>query len=317
MDTMQPTVEAAPPRPRYLFVLQTGLITTAIALFGVYWLNWHADTQPMGWYVNYVIPIGAIIVGLVAGSGYGIASWLSGLRIGRGLLVAVLALQTCAYIAAEYIEYRDVLTELESLNASGNGVVELPSFPEYYDFKARNFAWKPERTGGEPTALGGWGYFFVLLGAAGFIFSSLIAPGILMGVPYCDNCQRYMSTKLLGIVPASVPHKKVKKSETAALEAYQKEQEQATDAGEASLQRLRDAITASDSERFKSELAAAGDRKANDKLPRRLHVSLSWCKGCESGRLLPKAVEGQGKQMKITKLPTTDASPEFVRAMLG
>jgi uncharacterized protein (DUF2267 family) len=138
-----------------------------------------------------------------------------------------------------------------------------------------------------------------------------------MGVPYCDNCQRYMSTKLLGIVPASVPHKKIKKSETAALEAYQKEQEQATDAGEASLQRLRDAITASDSERFKSELAAAGDRKANDKLPRRLHVSLSWCKGCESGRLLPKAVEGQGKQMKITKLPTTDASPEFVRAMLG
>src|SRR3954467_8419799 len=81
----------------YLIVLLGGFITSALTLAGIYWLNRKSpDFHPMGFYANYVIPAGAILVGLVAGSGYGIASWLTGARIGRGLLWTVVAMQTGA-----------------------------------------------------------------------------------------------------------------------------------------------------------------------------------------------------------------------------
>src|SRR5678815_2792706 len=85
-------------RTPYFFVLQCGIVTSVLALAGVYWLGRNTtDFHIMGWYANYVIPAGALIVGLVAGSGYGIASWFSGVRISRGLLWTVLLLQTGAY----------------------------------------------------------------------------------------------------------------------------------------------------------------------------------------------------------------------------
>src|SRR5687767_7603129 len=92
-------------RTPYLFVLQCGILTSVLALAGVYWLNKKAtDFHIMGWYANYIIPAGALIVGLVAGSGYGIASWVTGVRIRRKLLWTVVLLQTGAYLGAEYVE---------------------------------------------------------------------------------------------------------------------------------------------------------------------------------------------------------------------
>jgi hypothetical protein len=52
------------------------------ALVGVYLLATNTkDFNIMGWYANYVLPIGALLVGLVASSGYGIASWITGQKI--------------------------------------------------------------------------------------------------------------------------------------------------------------------------------------------------------------------------------------------
>ena len=55
-------------------VLLCGLATTALALFGVYLLDAKTDDfHIMGWYANYILPVGAVIVGVAASSGYGIA----------------------------------------------------------------------------------------------------------------------------------------------------------------------------------------------------------------------------------------------------
>jgi hypothetical protein len=56
----------------------------------VHWIaTAHPDFDLMGLYAALVIPAGALIVGALAGSGYGIASWLGGRRVGGGLVVAV------------------------------------------------------------------------------------------------------------------------------------------------------------------------------------------------------------------------------------
>jgi hypothetical protein len=283
----------------------------------VYWLNKNAtDFHIMGWYANYVIPAGALIVGLVAGSGYGIASWVTGVRISRRVLWTVVLLQTGAYVGAEYVEYRDVLKQFEQRGMVLAQARNLPSFPEYYDLKARGFAWKKEHGGaGEP--LGGWGYIFVLLGAAGFILGGLIAPAVLFAAPYCDSCQRYMTRKVLGVLPAAVPVKKISKKDTAAQAAHAREQEEAAARADLAVARLREAIATGNVEAFTLELAAAGSVKQSNKLPRRVEVSLTWCRSCEGGRIALTLVSGLGEQMTQLKLGEVTVPPEFVRAMVA
>ncbi|MFL5245560.1 MAG: hypothetical protein ACJ8FY_25980 [Gemmataceae bacterium] len=299
----------------YFAVLMSGVLTSAITLAGVYWLGRNTDDfYIMGWYANYVIPAGAIIVGIAAASGYAVASWLTGTRISRGLLLAVLLLQTGAYVMAEYVEYRDVM---DSLKQQGLLIGPEPTFPQYYDFKARSFAWKKEGARNQPgQPLGGWGYAFVLLGAAGFILSGLIAPAVLYAVPYCENCQRYMKTKRLGVLPASVPVKKIAKSDPAAQEAHAKEQEQAGVKADEALARLRAAIAEGRFDTLKKELLAAGPSKANEKLPRRVRVSLIWCKGCQEGRIVTAVASGNGKTLQEMKLAEHPVPATFVCGIL-
>jgi hypothetical protein len=309
---------ASPSRKPYLFVIQSGIVTSALALAGVYWLNKNAsDFHIMGWYANYVIPAGAILVGLVAGSGYGIASWTTGVRIGKGLLWTVVLLQTLAYIGAEFVEYRDVMAQIKQPAMFNAQPQNLPSFLEYYDFKARSFAWKKKDGNGIGEALGGWGYFFVLLGAAGFILGGLIAPAILFAVPYCESCQRYMKRKMLGVLPASVAVKKVSKKDPAAQAAHAAEQDEAGARAEAAVGRLREAIASGDIEVFTREISTAGSVKDNNKLPRRVEVSLAWCKSCEGGRITVTLVNGAGEQTTKQILGEGVVPPEFVGAIVA
>ena len=316
MDLETAPVEDFIPRSNkpYFTVLMSGLITTAFTLGGVYWLSRSTDdVHIMGWYANYVIPAGAMIVGAAASSGYAIASWLTGTRISRALLAAVLLIQTGAYVAAEYVEYIDVM---DTLRQRGLLVGQEPSFPQYYDFKARSFAWKPEGKGNQPQPMGGWGYIFVLLGAAGFIVSGLFSPALLYKVPYCELCQRYMKRKVLGVLPASVPAKKIAKKDQSAQEAYAKEQELAVVKADAALARLRAAIEEGSIDTAKQELRAAGAVKANEKLPRRVRVTLAWCKGCREGRIILTQVSGAGKELQAVELAQYAADCTFVSEML-
>src|SRR5581483_8432529 len=53
-------------RNRSLVVLAAGLASTVVALVGVMLISHYGDENVMGWYANYVIPAGAVLVGLVA-----------------------------------------------------------------------------------------------------------------------------------------------------------------------------------------------------------------------------------------------------------
>jgi hypothetical protein len=299
----------------YFTVLMCGLLTTAATLAGVYWLGKNTtDFHIMGWYANYVIPVGAILVGIAAASGYAGASWLTGTRISKGLLLAVLLFQTAAYVTAEYVEYRDVM---DGLKREGVIVDPEPSFPQYYDLKARSFAWEEKGAKNQKAKpLGGWGYVFVLLGAVGFILSGLIAPAALRSVPYCDGCQRYMKRTVLGVLPASVPVKKISKRDQAALDAHANEQQQAVVNAEASVARLRAAIGEGNAAAVKQELLAAGPTKANEKLPKRVRFTLAWCKTCREGRVVTVVASGQGKALQVEKLAEDAVPAAFVGGVL-
>jgi len=289
-------------------VLISGLATTALTLLGVYLLDRYADDfHMMGWYANYVIPAGAILVGIAASSGYGLASWFSGIKITKKLLWMVLALQFVAYFAAQYIEF-------SNLHLVYHDTGKPVAFFKYYDFTARSFAWKQhDGSMGEP--LGAWGYFFRALEVIGFAGAGLIVPAALRKAPYCPACQRYMKTRQLALLPASVKVKKVKKSDEAGKAAHEAEQQQAFDAGKQTLATLQEFATSNSTAEFRSKLEELKPgKKLAAKLPGRFSVSLVHCKRCYAGQLVSKLQLGQGQHIKISELGRTELHPEFVRS---
>ncbi len=290
-------------------VLFCGLATTALSLIGVYLLDRSSeDFHIMGWYANYILPMGAVLVGVVASSGYGIASWVSGIKITRSLLWMVLGLQVVAYFAAQYVEFT-------GLHLVHRKTGEPVGFLEYYDLTARSFAWKQDNgQSGEP--LGTWGYAFRALELLGFACGGLIIPAVMRKAPYCQSCQRYMRTRQLTLFSASVPARKVKKSDVGATQAYAAEQEAAFEAGKQTWESLRQMAADGKGSGFGAklqELAAA--RKEAAKLPKRFSLKAVTCKKCASGWLHVDALTGQGKQLKQTEFARLDLSPEFVRSV--
>lgn len=293
-----------------MLVLLAGLGTTALTLFGIYWMDINVpDFNAMGWHIDYIIPVGAILVGIVSALGYGIVSWISGIKIVRGLFWAVLFFQFSAYFGAQYIEFKHMDLVYKD---TGNPV----PFLTYFDMSTRAFAWKDKDSTTAGSPLGVWGYAFRGLEIIGFACGGLIVPALLMKKPYCDNCRRYMKYRSLGIIPGSAPVKKVKKSDTAGQAAAQAEQQAAFASAQGLLGMLRQMAAEGRADDFRNAVNPLKiGNSAAVKLPIRYRLAMSSCRQCAAGSLRIWEETGRGKQLKQTELPRSDASPEFVTAI--
>jgi len=308
MSSSEPVPVPAPAATggQFRLVLGSGLITTTLALLGVYLLNARAGENIMGWYANYVIPIGALLVGLVAASGYGLASWSAGVKITKGLLWTILILQVVAYFAAQYIEYANLPA----------AVRERVGFWRYFDFATRTFAFR-DRSGNPGAPLGLWGYGLRALEIIGFVIGSLIVPLILWKKPYCDLCQVYFRTRSLGLLPAGPPVRKLKKKDAEGQAAYAKETEEAAAAGAALLATLSEHATAGRAAEFTALLAQHAPKpkqKEYGKLASRIALAASYCPRCHKGFLAATAFAGQGEKAQQTPIGRTPLAPDFVRS---
>jgi hypothetical protein len=292
------------------------VVTTALTLLGVWWLDNNAtDFHIMGWYGDYVIPAGAILVGLAAGSGFGAASYLTGFRIRRGILLAVLVLQIGAYLAAQVLEFRALTREEPLVDAQG----ETLTFLRYYHLRAMAFAWDDHGKPGQP--LGEWGYVFVGLGVIGFVLGGVLAPAILLKAPYCEQCALYMKSRALALVPASAKGRRVSKKDAAGQAALHEEQEQAAAGARGVLARLGDLAGRGDALGIKSALGSYPPRgpeaRRAGRLPSRLRISLVRCRACAAGYLQPAMMTGQGRAIRVSKLDRLNLPPDAVRLMAG
>jgi hypothetical protein len=301
---------AAPGRDARVTVLLSGLVTTALALVGVYLLSAKTDDfNIMGWYANYVLPIGALIVGLVAASGYGIGSWRTGQKITRSLLWTVLGLQVAAYFAGQYIEFHSLGLQYNDGTPVG--------FLSYFDYAARSFSWQ-QRDGSAGSPLGIWGYGFRLLELVGFCGGSLAVPLMLRAVPYCEGCQSYMKTKEAGLLPASVPSRRVKKSDATAQASYDVERQEAWKRGGDLTAAITERAAAGDVDGYRALLSEhASQKRQIVKLPARIALSIVRCPKCSGGFLKTILWTGQGKQMVQKEIGRQELTPTFVRVVTG
>lgn len=274
----------------------SGLATSVIALVGVWVLSATTEFNIMGFYLNKILPVGAIGIGLVASSGYGLAAWKTGLKMTRSLVLTVCALLVGAYFAAQYVEFRS----LGTLRNRWTG--ERIGFLKYFDVATRSFAWK-SKDGVLPSPLGLWGYGVRALELIGFALGGLIVPGSLRSKAFCDGCQLYMTARSVGFIPASMPARKINKKDQEGKAAYETEQQEAIERGRAELDSLMTFVNAGDLAKLLAALAVLEAKEVETlKLPAHITLKLVYCKRCDSGRLEPALQIGSGENGRTVPL---------------
>lgn len=290
---------ASPPRDyRSEWVVAAGAGTTLLALAGVFALARHGENI-MGWYANYIIPVGALLVGLVAASGYGIAAWVTGLKMTNRLMWSVMGQLALSYFLAQYEQY--LLMDPDGL---GMG------FWTWFDEMSRSFAWK-QRDGRAGEALGALGYGVRALEIAGFVLGGVLVPLGLKSQPYCDPCRTYMRTRLIALLPAAKPSKMFSK-------ASSEEQQVALDAALEGVEILFKTAAEGDRARLEQEISQRGPlaaKRATSRLGARAAVNLVRCPRCAAGHLAASLIQQKGNNIRTTQLGASPLGPERVRAL--
>ena len=180
------------------FVIQSGLITTGLALFGVYVLSSRAnDLRVMSFYVLTFLPAGPIAIAFIAASGYALGAWWAGVRVRGGLLAAILLLQLGAYAAAQYAEF----ASLPTMTSRDTG--EAVTFVDSFRYTTLTLL-STLRDSSQPARFSNAGYALRAFEASFFLMGGLGSALVLVGQPQCALCRGRMLRRRLATVSASV-----------------------------------------------------------------------------------------------------------------
>lgn len=282
------------------------------SLIGVWLIAAYTDENIMDWYVRIVIPLGALVVGLAAASGYGIVSWTAGVKLNTTRLALIVLLQLCAYGAAQYIEFA----------AQGPMVFKSTGKPvgffEYYHTVTTSMVWQTRgRPEAEATPLGNTGYLIRAGEVVGFVIGSLIVPVILRKKPYCELCEQYMRTKRLLSLPATAKAGFMPKFGEAKTEQSAKSQQALNESGEV-LEKLLAFARSEQTGSFVSLLEEAKvDEKKARKLPAFVNLSHVWCRRCHTAWLLTSVTKQRGNNTQTTTLATDAIGTPLSRLLAG
>lgn len=290
------------------WIMAAGMVTTALALLGVYLLsNVAGDFNIMGWYALFIVPAGAILVGIAAGSGYGLVSWLMGRKVNGSLLAIILALLVIGYGSAQYVEFTGMQKEYPALRQI--------SFFQYYDATTRSMTFSLSRSKTSTGELGILGYLFRFLELAGFAVGGLVIPLMLKSKAYCERCGVYMRKKDIWWLAAAVPNRKIPKKDAGALNAYVEEMKSAFENGMNASQLLIKAAQERNVPAFQEIIARALPVKEAQKLEHRIEVRLNTCPRCADGIFVATLNSGHGDKSRSEKIAGQPVDSGFTRSI--
>lgn len=178
-----------------LLVTACGLVTsvlTAIALEVIERLTGFSLFTFSFW---VVIPVGAILCGFAAASGYWLGCrWLH-VRPGGLLALQMVLVAGATYLLIYYLQYATYALE------DGRMLSEVMEFPAFLKIALTSAQYQFGHAGSGTVEVGRFGYWLGGLQFIGFLVGGLAVQGLLAGKPYCDGCRKY-----LGVVVKAEQH---------------------------------------------------------------------------------------------------------------
>ena len=143
-----------------------------------------------GFMLWFIVPVGAILSGLVAASGYYLGARALNHRPSRFVLVGVLAISTMMFFLINYLEYY-------TQSSGGAQLHDYIAFPDYLNFTLNNMSMTLcyHACLHQGVGIGSFGYLIAALQIVGFFLGGVVAYALLSSEIYCDACARYYSAK--------------------------------------------------------------------------------------------------------------------------
>ena len=175
-----------------LIVTGFGLVSSLLTVVLLILVEEYFNIALYTWMLWLVVPVGAVLAGFAAASGYYLGSWLFNHRPDKLVLLNMVAVALGAYVLIEYIHYLSVTYE-------GQSISSLISFPTYLDASIRStsmkFSYRGAHQLGSTGELGSWGYAVALIQVLGFSLGGLSIYAYLTSLIYCEKCSKYFSAK--------------------------------------------------------------------------------------------------------------------------
>ena len=171
-----------------LIVTLAGGLTCFLTAVLLLVLQEATDFSLYGLTVLLVVPVGAILAGMVGATGYYAGARLVGCRPTAWLALNMVLVSAATFFLIHYLTY-------QTSEFNGAPVRELVGFGEYLDLTVRNTVVKRARGGdnGPGQPLGVWGYPLAALKVVGFALGGLAVFFILADKPYCRPCGRFLA----------------------------------------------------------------------------------------------------------------------------
>lgn len=167
-----------------LAVSACGLASSAAVAYGSFASGKYWDFAVYTWIANLVIPIGAILCGVVAALGYWLGARWFHHRPTRLLLLNIVLVSLTTYFSIHELNYSHAQTR-------GVPLEKLMSYPDYLIAVTENMTYKPSASGEASWELGKWGWGVAALQVIGFCVGGFLVYGMLTSVPYCERCSKY------------------------------------------------------------------------------------------------------------------------------
>lgn len=252
-------------------ILYGGLATSAGALFVVYLIA-SLGFNLMGLYWLFIVPVGAIIVGLISGVGYAVVSKWTNFRASGTYLWFVVGVSLLTYGASHYVTYRQVLS-------ANNLAPEQISFIDYMRLTTESTE-MADHDGDNAFTVGKFGYLLLLLEAIGFSGAAAIPILIVSQAAYCEDCSKYMAKKWEAFHNSekTTAELKGKKDEKVAMIEAAMQEVLSKTLGDEKAPDSETAVTVIDAARLEGWQAEMGP--IDNKALARVHVLVKHCEGC-------------------------------------
>jgi len=187
MSTLSMTTDA-PRRPLWpdlMVIIPIGLLSSALTAFALAWLEVRAHVSMFRVSIFSYVPVGGILCGSLAASGYFGASRLLRRTPWFPAFASTLASSVATYIAVYYFEYR-------MISVKGTPVSAVMGFGAFFNTAVRSTWLNFTGTFGSGP-IGPFGYPLALLPGFGFLVGGAGTTTNAMAKPLsCDSCSRFL-----------------------------------------------------------------------------------------------------------------------------
>jgi hypothetical protein len=171
-----------------LLVSGFGMASSAAVAYGSHYTATNWEFAPFTWMADMIIPVGAILCGIVAAIGYWVGARTFNHRPTRWLMVNILFVSLSTFFWIHYLDY-------SAMKVNGVPVEHLMPFEKYLTLVTEHMHYKDSHSTGEGVELGKWGWGVAALQVIGFSLGGLVVYSMLKSVPYCSRCAKYLSEK--------------------------------------------------------------------------------------------------------------------------